>query len=623
MTQGPDRDACDLRFPGLQALRLIRREIERTRLDLTGLRVLTEAAVGYRRLTPAIAALAGADACLTSLPKPEHVSAVYGGDDGIFAHAEASTVLMDTSTVDVETSRWCHSEAEARGLTFVDAPISGGTAGAEAGTLTFMLGGAPDDVARAAEIVDPMAGNVIACGEAGAGIAAKLVNNMMLFIGVMAVSEGSQLAEQLGLGQVEMKHAVVRPAFLDPPGERLHCAEQLDDLGLGAFGVALENPVGQFVGQPGLGTDDTVGEAAMQNLPCVIVRNVDALGESRLVRLEAANTVAEDFRQHGNRLARQVDAVASKAGLLIQRRAGRDKVADVGDVHAEHPVAVGVAVQADRVVEVLGIRRIDRDDHLVADVLSLGAWFGAEGRGGAARLFQALLIECSRQMELPQNRLDFRLVPPGAAEHLDDHTPRQVLLIRIRQDLDDNLVFLLGVLGRDVFDDNRLDKPAPIRLNDQRLRMPGQGPDELIVGSFEHLDDLTRIPGLASPHAFARRLGKDGVAGHGVACAVGGDEQIAVRIRFERHDEAETFGVLAEGADNLAGHGGQSHEVAASDDDVPGAAQLFEGRFEFRIGVRLHAQRFGQLRHLHRGVIGMLEQLDNPVSIHVRHRPLQ
>ena len=145
------------------------------------------------------AALAGADACLTSLPKPEHVSAVYGGDDGIFAHAEASTVLMDTSTVDVETSRWCHSEAEARGLTFVDAPISGGTAGAEAGTLTFMLGGAPDDVARAAEIVDPMAGNVIACGEAGAGIAAKLVNNMMLFIGVMAMSEGSQLAEQLGL----------------------------------------------------------------------------------------------------------------------------------------------------------------------------------------------------------------------------------------------------------------------------------------------------------------------------------------------------------------------------------------------------------------------------------------
>lgn len=144
-------------------------------------------------------ALDGAGACLTSLPKPEHVRGVYGGATGIFAHAAASTLLMDTSTVDVETSRWCHTEAEARGLTFVDAPISGGTAGAEAHSLTFMLGGSAADTARAREIVAPMAGNVIVCGEAGAGIAAKLVNNMMLFISVMAMSEGSQLAEQLGL----------------------------------------------------------------------------------------------------------------------------------------------------------------------------------------------------------------------------------------------------------------------------------------------------------------------------------------------------------------------------------------------------------------------------------------
>lgn len=144
-------------------------------------------------------ALAGADACFTSLPKPEHVRAVYGDPDGIFAHAAVSTLLLDTSTVDVETSRWCHSEAESRGLTFVDAPISGGTAGAEAHTLTFMLGGRPDDTARAREMVAPLAGNVVVCGEAGAGIAAKLVNNMMLFISVMAMSEGSQLAEQLGL----------------------------------------------------------------------------------------------------------------------------------------------------------------------------------------------------------------------------------------------------------------------------------------------------------------------------------------------------------------------------------------------------------------------------------------
>jgi 3-hydroxyisobutyrate dehydrogenase len=144
-------------------------------------------------------ALEGAEACFTSLPMPQHVRGVYDGPDGIWAHASADTLLMDTSTVDVETSRWCHTESAARGFRFVDTPVSGGTAGAEAHTLTFMLGGQADDVERARDYVQPMAGSVIACGGDGAGIAAKLVNNMMLFVSMMGVAEGSQLAEQLGL----------------------------------------------------------------------------------------------------------------------------------------------------------------------------------------------------------------------------------------------------------------------------------------------------------------------------------------------------------------------------------------------------------------------------------------
>lgn len=144
-------------------------------------------------------ALAGADACITSLPMPQHVRAVYDGPEGIWAHAAPGTLLLDTSTVDVDTCRWCHDGSAARGFAFVDSPVSGGTAGAEAHTLTFMLGGADADIERAGEIVQPMAGNVIACGPATAGIAAKLVNNMMLFIDVMAIAEGSQLAERLGL----------------------------------------------------------------------------------------------------------------------------------------------------------------------------------------------------------------------------------------------------------------------------------------------------------------------------------------------------------------------------------------------------------------------------------------
>ncbi|MFT3798748.1 NAD(P)-dependent oxidoreductase [Microbacterium sp.] len=157
------------------------------------------AAAGVRIVASIADALDGADACFTSLPRPEHVRAVYGGAGGVFEVASASTVLMDTSTVDIETSRWCHAQADERGLTFVDAPVSGGTAGAAAHTLTFMLGGRQDDIERAREFAAPLAGNVVACGAAGSGIAAKLANNMMLFISVMAMAEGSQLAARLGL----------------------------------------------------------------------------------------------------------------------------------------------------------------------------------------------------------------------------------------------------------------------------------------------------------------------------------------------------------------------------------------------------------------------------------------
>jgi 3-hydroxyisobutyrate dehydrogenase len=144
-------------------------------------------------------AVEGAEVVILSLPKGEHVRQVLGGDDGVFAHAGPGTLILDTSTVDIETSQWCHAEAGSRGFRFVDAPVSGGTQGAQAGTLTFMLGGVEGDVADAREIVGPMAGNVFAVGEATHGIAAKLVNNMMLGISILAMSEGSQLAQQLGL----------------------------------------------------------------------------------------------------------------------------------------------------------------------------------------------------------------------------------------------------------------------------------------------------------------------------------------------------------------------------------------------------------------------------------------
>lgn len=144
-------------------------------------------------------AVAGAEAVFTMLPKGEHVRSVYGGDGGIWASAETSTLLIDSSTVDIATSQFCHDEAARRGFRFVDAPVSGGISGAAAATLGFMLGGTPEAVEAASAHIQPMGGNTIIAGGPTSGTAAKICNNMMLFINLLAASEGAQLAERMGL----------------------------------------------------------------------------------------------------------------------------------------------------------------------------------------------------------------------------------------------------------------------------------------------------------------------------------------------------------------------------------------------------------------------------------------
>lgn len=144
-------------------------------------------------------AVRDADAVFTILPAAGHVRSVYAGEDGIWAHAPRTALLVDASTVDVGTSRWCHDESASRGFTFVDSPVSGGVPGAVEGTLTFMTGGRPEAVERLTALVEPMAGSVIKAGGPTSGIAAKICNNMMLFISLMATAEGSQLAQHLGL----------------------------------------------------------------------------------------------------------------------------------------------------------------------------------------------------------------------------------------------------------------------------------------------------------------------------------------------------------------------------------------------------------------------------------------
>jgi len=136
---------------------------------------------------------------VTVLPAGKHVLSVYDGPDGVVANAAADTILIDSSTIEVDAARKAAELAKSKGLGVVDAPISGGTAGAAAGTLTFMVGGSEADFASAQPILDAMGSNIIHAGESGAGQAAKICNNMVLGVNMIAVSEAFMLAKRLGL----------------------------------------------------------------------------------------------------------------------------------------------------------------------------------------------------------------------------------------------------------------------------------------------------------------------------------------------------------------------------------------------------------------------------------------
>ena len=142
-------------------------------------------------------AATGRDVVITMLPAGPVVAKVYR--DTIFPKAAPDTLFIDCSTIDVETARILAGEAREAGFSMLDAPVSGGVAGAEAGTLAFMVGGSADGFARAESILYVMGAKVVHCGEAGAGQGIKICNNMMLAIQMVSVAEGFALAEKLGL----------------------------------------------------------------------------------------------------------------------------------------------------------------------------------------------------------------------------------------------------------------------------------------------------------------------------------------------------------------------------------------------------------------------------------------
>ena len=141
----------------------------------------------------------GVDLVITMLPAREQVREAYLAQGGVLASAKPGTLLIDCSTVDVETARAVAAAANVNELEMLDAPVSGGVAGAEAGTLTFMVGGGDRAFARAKPVLEAMGKIIIQAGAAGSGQAAKICNNMILGISMIAVCEAFGLAEKLGL----------------------------------------------------------------------------------------------------------------------------------------------------------------------------------------------------------------------------------------------------------------------------------------------------------------------------------------------------------------------------------------------------------------------------------------
>ncbi|HUC66841.1 MAG TPA: 3-hydroxyisobutyrate dehydrogenase [Stellaceae bacterium] len=184
---------------GPMAANLIKAGHAVTGFDLSKPALEALAKAGGKTAASAAAAVGEAELVLTMLPAGPQVRQVYTGAGGLLAAAAKGALLIDSSTIDVETARAVGKAAAAQGFDMLDAPVSGGVGGAAAGTLTFMVGGSEAGFARGLPVLQAMGKTIVHAGPAGNGQAAKICNNMMLGISMIAVSEGFALAEKLGL----------------------------------------------------------------------------------------------------------------------------------------------------------------------------------------------------------------------------------------------------------------------------------------------------------------------------------------------------------------------------------------------------------------------------------------
>ena len=182
---------------GPMAANLAKAQHQVTAFDLSSSAVDAAVEKGAHKAASAAEAVKGAEVIVTMLPAGKHVREVYEKD--VLPNVAKGTLLIDCSTIDVESARHVGALAHKAGLEMVDAPVSGGVGGATAGTLTFMVGGSEQAFAKARPVLEKMGKNIVHAGASGNGQAAKICNNMILGVSMIAVSEGFMLAKRLGL----------------------------------------------------------------------------------------------------------------------------------------------------------------------------------------------------------------------------------------------------------------------------------------------------------------------------------------------------------------------------------------------------------------------------------------
>ena len=242
-------------------------------------------------------------------------------------------------------------------------------------------------------------------------------------VGGFGIDNGTVIVKnKLSLRQFQVKHPFLCPSFLNRLCQCFHILEQRNNLARKTFSLTLKDTVCLKIRQPRLRTDNTVGVFPVDDLRIVVVSNINALCKPLLIRLQAAYSVTENLRQHRDNLAGQINAVTPVLRFDIQRRIHRNKSTHVGDMNPQYPVAVFVSPQTYRIVKILRIRRIDRNDRFVGYIVTLFPSRWSKTRRCLPCLLETIFIESTRQTMLSNCRHNLGLIKSRFSENLQYHS---------------------------------------------------------------------------------------------------------------------------------------------------------------------------------------------------------